>query len=74
MDTWAASACVCAKSLQSCPTLCDPKDYSPPGSSVHGILQARILEQAATPFSMSCFYSFANKNNAAMNMGVLSEL
>ena len=29
---------------QSCPTLCDPVDYSPPGSSVHGILQARILE------------------------------
>ena len=31
--------CVCAKSLQSCLTLCDPMDYSPPGSSVHGILQ-----------------------------------
>ena len=35
---------VCAKSLQSCPTLCDPVDYSPRGSSVHGILQARIRE------------------------------
>ena len=35
-------ACVCAKSLQSCPTLCDPMDHSPPVSSVHGILQARI--------------------------------
>ena len=34
-----------------CPTLCDPMDYSPPGSSVHGILQARILEQAAGPSS-----------------------
>ena len=33
-----------AKSLQSCPTLCDPMDCSPPGSSAHGILQARILE------------------------------
>ena len=33
---------VCAKSLQSCPTLCDPMDCSPPGSSVHGILQARM--------------------------------
>ena len=32
------------KSLQSCPTLCDPMDCSPPGSSVHGILQARVLE------------------------------
>ena len=33
-----------AKSLQSCPTLCDPMDSSPPGSSIQGILQARILE------------------------------
>ena len=33
-----------AKSLQSCPTLCDPMGCNPPGSSVHGILQARILE------------------------------
>ena len=33
-----------AKSLQSCLTLCDPMDCSPPGSSVHGILQVRILE------------------------------
>ena len=36
--------CACAKLLQSCLTLCDPLDCSPPGSSVHGILQARILE------------------------------
>ena len=36
---------------QSCPTLCDPKDCRPPGSSVHGILQARILEWVAIPFS-----------------------
>ena len=35
---------LCAKLLQSCPTLCNPMSYSPPGSSVHGILQARILE------------------------------
>ena len=40
-----------AKSLQSCPTLCDPTDHSPPGSSVHGILRARILEWVAMPFS-----------------------
>ena len=39
--------CMHAKSLQSCPTLCDPMDCSPPASSVHGILQARILEWAA---------------------------
>ena len=36
---------------QSCPTLCDPMDYGPPGSSVYGILQARILEWVAIPFS-----------------------
>ena len=39
-----------AKSLQLCPTLCDPMDSSLPGSSVHGILQARIPEWAAIPF------------------------
>ena len=36
---------------RSCPTLCDPLDSSPPGSSVHGILQARILEWVTVPFS-----------------------
>ena len=36
---------------QSCPALCESMDYSPPGSSVHGILQARILEWVAIPFS-----------------------
>ena len=40
-------AAAAAKSLQSCPTLCDPIDCSPPGSSVPGILQARILEWVA---------------------------
>ena len=39
--------CVRAKSLQSCPTVCEPMDCSPPGSSVLGILQARILEWVA---------------------------
>ena len=43
---------MCAKSVQSCPTLCDPMDYSQPGSSVHGILQERILEWVAISFSM----------------------
>ena len=45
------SAAAAAKSLQSCPTLCDPIDSSPPGFSVHVILQARILESAAISFS-----------------------
>ena len=40
-------AYVCAKSLQSCPTLCNAMDCSPPGSSVHGISRARIMEQVA---------------------------
>ena len=44
-------AAAAAKSLQSCPTLCDPIDGSPPGSPVPGILQARTLEWVATTFS-----------------------
>ena len=40
-----------AKSLQSCPTLCNPMDCSLPGSSVHGIFQARVLEWVAIAFS-----------------------
>ena len=43
LKDWAAAA-TAAKSLQSCPTLCDPMDGSPSGSSVHGILRARTLE------------------------------
>ena len=43
----AAAAAAAAKSLQSCPTLCDPRDGSPPGSPVPGILQARTLEWVA---------------------------
>ena len=42
---------VCTKSLQSCLTHCNSMDCSPPGSSVHGILQARILEWVAMPSS-----------------------
>ena len=45
--------CVCVCSVaQSCPTLCDPMDYSPPGSSVHGTSKARILAWVAISFSM----------------------
>ena len=47
----AAAAAAGAKSLQLCPTLCDPIDGSPLGSSVPGILQARILEWVAISFS-----------------------
>ena len=40
-------ACVCAKFLQLCPTLCNPMNHSPPGSPVHGVSQARTLEWVA---------------------------
>ena len=48
LTVWITAA---AKSLQSCPTLCDPIDSSPPGSPVPGILQARTLESVAIFFS-----------------------
>ena len=55
-EAWhsAVSAVTAAKSLQSCPTLCDPIDGSPTGSSVLGILQARTLEWVAISFSNAC--------------------
>ena len=46
-----AAAAAAAKSLQSCPTLCDPIDGRPPGSPIPGILQARTLEWVAISFS-----------------------
>ena len=46
-------AAAAAKSLQSCPTLCNPKDCSPPGSSIHGIFQARVLEWVAIASSLT---------------------
>ena len=53
LATYLSRLCVCIKLPQSCLTPCDPMDYSPPGSSVHGILQARILEWVARPSSRS---------------------
>ena len=59
-ETWKQSSragsdmvwsCMCVQSLKSCPACCDPMDCSPPGSSVHGILQAEILEWVAMPSS-----------------------
>ena len=69
-------AAAAAKSLQSCPTLCDPIDGSPPGSPVPGILQARTLEWVAISFSnarkwkvkvksLSCVWLFATPWTAA---------
>ena len=51
MEAAAAAAAAVAKLLQSCLTLCDPLDGSPPGSPVPGILQARTLEWVAISFS-----------------------
>ena len=48
----ASAAAVAVKSLQSCPTLCDPIDVSPPGPSVHGVFQARVVEWVAIAFSV----------------------
>ena len=49
-------AAAAAKSLQSCPTLCDPRDNRPPGSAVPGILQARTLEWVAISFLFMTMY------------------
>ena len=51
ISKYAAAATAAAKLLQSCPTLCDLIDGSPPGSAVPGILQARTLEWVAISFS-----------------------
>ena len=54
IDIYTLCVCVCVCVCvwaQSCPTLCDPKDCSLPGSSIHEVLQARILEQVAVSFS-----------------------
>ena len=50
-ELYLLSKTAAAKSLQSCPTLCDPIDGSPPGSPIPGILQARTLEWVAISFS-----------------------
>ena len=57
MDKSLAAA---AKSLQSCPTLSDPMDCSLPGSSVHGIFQARVLGWGAIAFSENTLYYLVN--------------
>ena len=57
-------AAAAAKSLQSCPTLCDPIDGSPPGSPVPGILQARILEWVAISFQSSQRLTWSDEKGA----------
>ena len=51
MENFILAAAAAAESLQSCPTLCDPIEGSPPGSKIPGILQARTLEWVAIAFS-----------------------
>jgi len=51
---------------QSCPTLSDPMDFSPPGSSVHGIFQARVLEWGAIAFSLSIYNGAQNVEDPAL--------
>ena len=63
------AAAAAAKSLQSCPTLCDPIESSPPGSPVPGILQARTLEWVAISFSHRRIY----KGKNMLTLGCLTE-
>ena len=66
-----AAAAAAAKSLQSCPTLCDHIDRSPLGSTVPGILQARILEWVAIPFSNA--WKWKVKSEVAQSCLTLSD-
>ena len=70
--TWRSSqaAAAAAKSLQSCPTLCDTIDGSPPGSPVPGILQARTLEWAAISFSNAWKWKVKGKSLSRVRLAV----
>ena len=65
---WSAAAT--AKSLQSCPTLCDPTDGSPPGSPIPGILQARTLEWVAISFSSAWKWKVKVKSLSRVQLSV----
>ena len=65
MNILAATA---AKSLQSCSTLCDPRDGSPPGSRVPGILQARTLEWVASSFSNAWRWKVEMKSHSRVRL------
>ena len=62
-----------AKSLQLCPTLCDPIDSSPPGSSIPGILQARTLEWVAISFSNAWKWKVKTESEVAQSCPTLSD-
>ena len=64
-----------AKSLQPCPTLCDPIDASPPGSAVPGILQARTLEWVAISCAFKCqFHDFISAREISMGDPALNNI
>ena len=65
------TAAAAAESLQSCPTLCDPIDGSPPGSAVPGILQARTLEWVAISFSNA--WKWKSESEVAQSCPTLSD-
>ena len=66
-------AAAAAKSLQSCPTLCDPRDGSPPGSAIPGILQARTLEWVAISFSNARKWKVKTESEVAQSCLTLRE-
>ena len=61
------------KLLQSCPTLCNPIDHSPPGSSVHGIFQAKILEWVAISSPSICLMAESEEELKSLLMKVKEE-
>ena len=69
---WLIDAAAAAKSLQSCPTLCDPIGSSPPGSPVPGILQARTLEWLAISFSNAWKWKVESESEIAQSCPTLS--
>ena len=69
-DFLSAAAAAAAASLQSCPTLCDPRDGTPPGSPVPGILQARTLEWVAISFSNAWRWSRSVVSNPQRPCGL----
>ena len=71
---WAITAAAAAKSPQSCPTLCDPKDGSPPGSPVPGIFQARTLEWVNIAFSNAWKWSRSVVSNSSRPRGLPTRL
>ena len=72
------AAAAAAKSLQLCPTLCDPMDCSPPGPSIHGIFQARVLEWVAiavsADFPRQGYFSKDDENGGVLNLALLSRV